>query len=283
MKITKNDVLQPEFALNYAKYKKLNKKDKKDDAVLGKLVFCDYENWKEKFAIKFFLKNPEGLKFLSKSAQEKFLTKSNLKYMSVQVQLEAIEKDEDLLKLASDRVKTECFVLDPVRTTLYTDEEVCNIVLNSGIAYKVMRTLKQHIQLKVCMKNPKLLTFANEIVQDKIVTENPDWFKYASYDYKIVLADITTYNISKLTKDCIKRYIRLNQTYSKQKFEILIKAFYKNKKLRYLIEPLVKHTPAEFVSEENMDIYIKCHSNKKYRKIRRNKRWKNIKKSSLTK
>lgn len=283
MKLTKEHILHQDFVLSYAKYKKLNKHDKEDADVLRKLVSCDYVNWSHKFASRFFIKTPNALKYLSRQDQEKFLNNTNLKYMSIPVQMSAIDKNESLIKLASKRVQAECIILTPVRASLYTYDEQVDIALNSGIAYSVVRHLQQEAQLKLCKKNPKMIAYANEIVQDKVITENPDWFKYASHDYQIVLADITTYNISKITKDCIKRYIRVSETYTKEKFEFLINSFYKIKKQRKLIESIVKYTPVEFVSENSLEIYIKCHPNKKFRKIRRSKLWRNLKKKLLAK
>lgn len=259
--------------MNLKTFKKLNKADKLDDEVLEKLVTLDYSNWNKSTRIKFFNIYPKAIGYLSEIDQVEFLSKENLKYMSDGLQRRAIIENEDNLKFVSRKIQAESILENHARASTFEFD------IQKEIALQYKETLicmPEDSQMRLCKSNDKLLKFASLIVQDKIISDAPNLFKYASMDYRVHLADISTYDLTKLTKDCIRLYTIQNQEYTKEKFEILLDGLYKIKKQRKLIEVLVKYTDINFISNKSLDIFLKCHSNKKFRKIRRSKIWKKV-------
>lgn len=276
MKLNKDVVLNENFNLNLKTFKKVNKADKQDEDVLKKLVTSNYSNWNQKQRIKFFNTYPKALGYLSEIEQVEFLSKENLKFLSESLQKRAILENEENLKFVSTKIQAESIIENNARATLFEFDTLKDIVSE----YKnVLECLPEHIQIDICKANNKMIRYANMIVQDKVISINPGLFKYATVDYKAHLADISTYDLSKLTKDCIKMYAIQNQEYTKEKFEILLNGLYKIKKQRRLIETLVKYTDINFITNESLEIFLKCHPNRRFRRIRRSKVWRKIKKN----
>ena len=230
----------------------------------------------KKQKIKFFNNYPQARYYLSEIEQVEFLSKENLRYLSEGLQRRAIEESEENLKFVSRKVQAECIIEDNARAALF-DTDTLRAIVNEN--KDVLECMPEVVQIEICEDNNKLLKYANVIVQDKVISDAPHLFKYGSMDYKSHLADISTYDLSKMTKDCIRAYTVQNQEYTQEKFEMLLHGLYKIKKQRKLIETLVKYTDISFITSESLDIFFKCHSNKKMRKIRRSKAWHKLKKS----
>ena len=208
--------------------------------------------------------------------QVEFFSKENLRYLSEGLQRRAIEESEENLKFVSRKIQAESIIEDNARAALF-DIDTLRIIANENKDALICMT--ENVQIEICEENSKMLRYANVIVQDKVISNAPQLFRFGSVDYKSHLADISTYDLSKMTKDCIRAYTVQNQEYTKEKFEILLHGLYKIKKQRKLIETLVKYTDISFITNESLDIFFKCHSNKKMRKIRRSKAWHKLKKS----
>lgn len=279
MRLNKTEVLKENYNLTLKTFKKLNRLDRQDANVLQKLVIFDYANWEPEIAQKFFTKYPKALRYLEDEKQKKFINANTLKYLSKEIQIQVINNDEKMLKSASKKVQAEMILKEPARALVFTIAEQKEIALASGVDYIVIKYLSKDAQKSICNDNVKLIKYADVIVQDKIIAEDTDLFKYGSQDYRFYLADISTYNMSKITKECIRRYTRESQIYSQEIFEKVLNGLYKIHKQRKLIEVLVKYTDINLVTYESLNIFMKCNANKKIRKFRRSKVWKKVKRA----
>lgn len=267
-------ITDSEYNLTLSEFKHLPLEAQENTEVVEKLIDCCFKDWSKKQRVKFFTKYPMLLRYAPITLQKQYHTTKNFKYLSEYVQNFFIKEEETNVAYASIVVQSQFLYNNPDKYFLFNYATQKKIALND---LNLLKNTSEEVQIDIVKSNFNYLRYAHTNSQDKFVKHNPNYFKYTSLFYQSEVADISTWNLSKLKEDVLKDFILKSPKYDKDMFVKLIENLQSNKKSQKLIYTAVKYSDPSFVSSEILDKFMELNSkNKNCRKFRNSKLWQSI-------